>query len=210
MKREEILEIIKDSKIVVVIRMKEQQQVAKVIDALVKGGIKTLEVTSNTPGYLEEISKARTKYPNTLIGAGTVTNANKAKDSVNAGAQFLVTPNTNIETIKVAHENNIPVLMGAITPSEISMAAEAGADIVKIFPAGAMGIKYFKAVKAPLSDIPLFAVGGIDENSAADWITAGAEGLGIGGGLTKVVNSESDFNDIVTLSKKYLSILNEK
>ncbi|WP_298484688.1 bifunctional 4-hydroxy-2-oxoglutarate aldolase/2-dehydro-3-deoxy-phosphogluconate aldolase [uncultured Maribacter sp.] len=210
MKREEILEIIKDSKIVVVIRMKEQQQVAKVIDALVAGGIKALEVTSNTPGYLEEISKARAKYPNTLIGAGTVTNASKAKDSVNAGAQFLVTPNTNIETIKVAHENNIPVLMGAITPSEISMAAEAGADIVKIFPAGAMGINYFKAVKAPLSDIPLFAVGGIDENSAADWIAAGAEGLGIGGGLTKVVNSESDFNDIVTLSKKYLSILNEK
>ncbi len=210
MKREEILEIIKDSKIVVVIRMKEQQQVAKVIDALVAGGIKALEVTSNTPGYLEEISKARAKYPNTLIGAGTVTNASKAKDSVNAGAQFLVTPNTNIETIKVAHENNIPVLMGAITPSEISMAAEAGADIVKIFPAGAMGINYFKAVKAPLSDIPLFAVGGIDENSAADWIAAGAEGLGIGGGLTKVVNSESDFNDIVTLSKKYLSILNKK
>jgi len=209
MKREEILEIIKDSKIVVVIRMKKQQQVAKVIDALVAGEIKVLEVTSNTPGYLEEISKARAKYPNTLIGAGTVTNASKAKDSINAGAQFLVTPNTNIETIKVAHENNIPVLMGAITPSEISMAAEAGADIVKIFPAGAMGINYFKAVKAPLSDIPLFAVGGIDENSAAEWIAAGAEGLGIGGGLTKVVNSEADFNDIVTLSKKYLSILNE-
>ncbi len=207
MNRQDILEVIKKEKIVVIIRMKQQNQVAKVVEALVAGGIKVLEITANTPGYAEEIAKARALYPNILVGAGTITNIAKAKDAVAAGAQFIVTPNTNVDTIKVSHENNIPILMGAITPSEISLAAESGADVVKLFPAGAMGLKYFKAVKAPLSDIPLFAVGGVNVENTAEWIAAGAEGIGVGGSITKPVNSEADFNDIVEEAKQYLSIL---
>ncbi|WP_298474336.1 bifunctional 4-hydroxy-2-oxoglutarate aldolase/2-dehydro-3-deoxy-phosphogluconate aldolase [uncultured Maribacter sp.] len=207
MKRKEILNIILEEKIVVVIRLKEQQQVEKVIEALVSGGIRALEVTSNTPGYLEEIKKARAKYPNVLVGAGTITNKAKAQNAVAAGAQFLVTPNTNIETIHIAHENDIPILMGAITPTEICNASEAGADIVKLFPAGDMGLDYFKAVKGPLNTINLFAVGGVNIKTAADWISAGAGGLGIGGGLTKPINSEKDFDDIVKLAKQYKEIL---
>ncbi len=207
MSRQDILEVIKKEKIVVIIRMKQQNQVAKVVEALVAGGIKVLEITSNTPGYAEEIAKARALYPNILVGAGTITNAAKANEAVAAGAQFIVTPNTNVDTIKVSHENNIPILMGAITPSEICLAAESGADVVKLFPAGAMGLKYFKAVKAPLNDIPLFAVGGVNVENTAEWIAAGAEGIGVGGSITKPVNTQADFNDIVEEAKQYLSIL---
>lgn len=205
MTRNEIVNSIENEKLVVVIRLQHQNEVAGVIKNLVEAGIKVLEVTSNTPGFSEEISKARQQYPNILIGAGTVINTEIAEKAVAGGAQFLVTPNTNIAVIKIAHKNNIPVLMGALTPTEVCNAHEAGADFVKLFPADIMGVDYFKSIKAPLNHIKLLAVGGINLENVKAWMEAGAAGIGIGGALTKTVTNTSQLNAVKTRAAQFIS-----
>ncbi|WP_282134262.1 bifunctional 4-hydroxy-2-oxoglutarate aldolase/2-dehydro-3-deoxy-phosphogluconate aldolase [Seonamhaeicola maritimus] len=205
MNRETIVEIVEQEKLVVVIRLQHQNEVAGVIKNLVESGIKILEVTSNTPGFAEEISKARELYPNVLIGAGTVINSKIAEVASNAGAQFLVTPNTNAEVIEVAHNNDIPVLMGAMTPTEVCNAAEAGADFVKLFPADIMGVDYFKSIKAPLNHVKLLAVGGIDLDTVGDWLAAGAAGIGIGGALTKSVTSKAELEAVKKRATQFIA-----
>ncbi|WP_299552435.1 bifunctional 4-hydroxy-2-oxoglutarate aldolase/2-dehydro-3-deoxy-phosphogluconate aldolase [Seonamhaeicola sp.] len=205
MKREDITRIIEQEKLVVVIRLKYQNEVAGVIKNLVEAGIKILEVTSNTPGFAEEITKARQLYPHALIGAGTVINSKIAEIASKAGAQFLVTPNTNGEVVDVAHKHAIPVLMGAMTPTEVCNAAEAGADFVKLFPADIMGIDYFKSIKAPLDHVKLLAVGGIDLDTVGDWLSAGAAGIGIGGALTKSVTSEEALEAVKNRAAQFIA-----
>lgn len=192
MTRQDISEVIASEKLVVVIRLQDQKDVAGVIRSLIEGGIKVLEVTSNTPGFEEEITNARKLYPEVLIGAGTVINNEIANLAIKAGAQFLVTPNTSKRVIEVAHNNNVPVLMGALTPTEVCDAAEAGADFVKLFPADIMGVPYFKSIKAPLSHTKLLAVGGIDLEMVKDWFEAEVAGIGIAGALTATVSSNED------------------
>lgn len=207
MKRNETVNNIKAEKLVVVIRLQQQKDVPEVIKALVTGGVKVLEITSNTPGYLEEIKRARNRHPNIFVGAGTVMNTAIATEAINAGAQFLVTPNTNIDVVQVAHEKEIPVLMGALTPTEICTAVDGKADVVKLFPSAAMGINYFKAVKGPLDKVDFFAVGGIAPENLQEWKDAGVSGFGLGGNLVKPICSEQDFNDIAELAKRILKII---
>ncbi len=204
MNKEEIVKTIEKEKLVVVIRLQFQNEVAGVIKNLVEAGIKVLEVTSNTPGFAQEISKARKLYPNILIGAGTVINEEVARIASNAGAQFLVTPNTNKTVVEVAHENDIAVLMGALTPTEVCNAHEYGADFVKLFPADIMGIPYFKSIKAPLDQIKLLAVGGIDLDLVDDWFNAGAAGIGIGGALTKSVKNKAELEEVKNRAKQFV------
>ena len=132
--RSEIVTNIESEKIMAIIRLDDQLKVAPVLERLVDAGINVLEITSNTPGFAEEILKAREKFPAAIIGAGTITNARMAQKAISCNAQFLVTPNTNVDIISIAHQSNIPVLMGAMTPSEIAEAVEHGADFIKIFP----------------------------------------------------------------------------
>ncbi len=207
MNREEIANKIKAEKLVVIIRLKQQKHIPEVVKALVTGGVKVLEITSNTPGYLEEIQRVRDMYPDILVGAGTIKNATLAVEAINAGAQFLVTPNTNVDIIPVAHEKEIPVLMGSVTPTEICNAVEAEADIVKLFPSAAMGIDYFKAVKGPLDTVSFFAVGGIGVESIQEWKDAGTAGFGLGGNLVRPIESQQDFNNIVELAERVLGII---
>lgn len=209
MNKSEILSIIIKEKLVAVIRLKEQSKVAPIVKALVEGGMKVLEITSNTPGFLEEIQNVRNLYPNILIGAGTITNSRLANDAIAAGAQFLVTPNTDIKIIDIAHSNDIPILMGALTPTEISIAAEAGADIIKLFPASHFGVSYFKNLQGPFTNLIFFAVGGIDLKNANEWLSAGVSGLGLGGGLVKTINNSSDYENCVQLAKKYVKLVKD-
>lgn len=187
MKREEIAAIIKQERLIAIVRTKEQEKVSEIIENLVQGGIKVIEITSNTPGFLHHIQQAKKQYASqdVLIGAGTVINSDIAEKAITSGAQFLVTPNTNTEVLAVAKKYNVPVAMGAITPTEICTAVASGADIVKLFPAGNLGISYFKSVKSPLDDVAFFAVGGIDLSNAEEWILAGVSGFGLGSALTK-------------------------
>ncbi|KAA1247864.1 bifunctional 4-hydroxy-2-oxoglutarate aldolase/2-dehydro-3-deoxy-phosphogluconate aldolase [Aquimarina sp. RZ0] len=208
MNRQEKLTLILEEKIVAIIRSKVQSDVNQIIEALASSGIKALEITSNTVGFMEEIKKARAKYPDILVGAGTITNTTLAKQAVDAGAQFIVTPNTNTEVIKYAHLHELPVLMGALTPSEICEAEAAGADVVKLFPSGTenIGIPYYKAVSAPLDNITLFAVGGIGLHNIKAWFEAGIQGVGVGGKLT-TLNENNTLEDIRNTAKQMLDII---
>lgn len=207
MKRAEIIQRLKKEKIVAIVRIKEQIEVPKFINSLIGGGVKVLEVTSNTPGFSEEITNARNLYSSIdlLIGAGTVTNVEIAEEAIMAGAQFLVTPNTNIEVIKIAHRHDIPVLMGAATPTEICVAIENGADIIKLFPAGCLGINYFKAIKAPLDKVDFFVVGGITLSNIKDWMEAGAAGIGLGSVLTQSAVGDHGLESTVKQFRQLIS-----
>jgi 2-dehydro-3-deoxyphosphogluconate aldolase / (4S)-4-hydroxy-2-oxoglutarate aldolase len=191
--RSEIVTNIEAEKIMAIIRLDDQLKVAPVLERLVDAGINVLEITSNTPGFAEEILKAREKFPAAIIGAGTITNARLAQKAISCNAQFLVTPNTNVDIISIAHQSNIPVLMGAMTPSEIAEAVEHGADFIKIFPAGALGLDYFKALLGPFNNVKFFAVGDISLSNALGWFKAGVVGIGIGSSLTN-----GDMTDIKT------------
>lgn len=209
MNKAEIVQILKKERIVAIVRMKKQIEVPGLLKSLINGGIKVLEITSNTPGFSEEMANARNLYSQSgvLIGAGTVTTIEIAREAIKAGAQFLVTPNSNIEVIKIAHTHDIPVLMGAVTPTEICIGIANGADIIKLFPAGSLGINYFKAIKAPLDKIDFFVVGGINLSNVKDWMEAGAAGVGLGSVLTQTINRESGLESIESIVKKFIQLI---
>lgn len=192
-------------KLVAIIRLQNTSSVQMSLDCLVEGGVKVIEITSNTPDYCEHIRAACKKYPELLIGAGTVLNSTIAEAALAAGAQFLVTPNVDHEVIKLAHANNVPVIMGVLTPTEIVQAIEYDADILKIFPAGPMGIKYCKALRGPFPEVPMFAVGGIDLLNAGKWLQAGMQGVGLGSELVKEITSDSEIDKNVQRVKNFLS-----
>lgn len=204
MNRKKIVQSLLRHKLVAIVRLKQQDQVANVLESLVAGGVQVLEITSNTPGFAEEIANARNKYPQILIGAGTITTTELALTAVKVGARFLVTPNTNLEIVKLAHLYDIPVLMGATTPTEISASVEAGADIIKLFPAAPLGLEYFKAIKAPFDDVFFFAVGGIGLENLKDWMDAGAAGVGIGGALAKPIFNDADREHCINTAKEFV------
>lgn len=207
MERKEIVKIIKQEKVVAILRAKKQEDVAPVIETVMSAGITVLEITSNTPGYMEEIAKARLLYPTILIGAGTIINPQIAKKAIEAGAQFLVSPNTNVAVIKIAHENDVPILVGAFTPTEVCVAHENGADVIKLFPAGNLGIPYLEAVKAPLDNIEYFAVGGIDTENMQDWLNAGASGLGYGCVVLDAATGDVDIEATKETAEKFVNLI---
>lgn len=181
--KENVLEKLLSDKIMAIIRLHDQGSVAPVVEGLVNGGMHLLEITTNTPGFASEIEKARATYNGVLIGAGTVTNVALAEQSLGAGAQFLVSPNVNKELGAYAVAKNVPLLMGAMTPTEVNDALIFGADIIKLFPAAPLGIPYFRALKGPFGTCPFYAVGGVDKNNMGDWFQSGATGVGLGGSL---------------------------
>lgn len=199
MKKEMILHRLLEAKMISIVRLKTGEITSRVIDNLVQGGIKVLEITSNTPNFDIEIAKAREKYPNVLVGAGTITTKELALKAINSGAQFLVTPNTNKEVVDKAIKAEIPVAMGALTPTEISRAVSFGADIIKLFPADQFGIKYYKSLKGPYADTKFFAVGGIGMENMKDWFKAGIDGVGIGSTLVKTEISTKEELDAITV-----------
>ena len=179
--------------------------------ALYNGNIRLIEVTFDqaSANCERETAKAiaslyRHFGDKLLVGAGTVMNTSQVEAAVNAGAKYIISPNTDIEVIKKTVSMKAVSIPGALSPTEIAMAYSAGADFVKIFPAGEFGIGYFKAVKAPLNHIPLIAVGGIDENNMNDFFAAGAAGIGVGSNIVnkKLIN-EGKFKELALLARKY-------
>ena len=207
--RKKIAEKILSHQLVAIVRANDSSTVQASIDCLVAGGVQVLELTSNTPDYCLHIQVALQKHPELLVGAGTILNAQLAKKAIAAGAQFLVTPNVNFQVIELAHESNIPVLMGASTPTEIASAVAYGADIIKLFPANALGLEYFKAIKAPFNDTLIFAVGGIKLENANAWLSAGADGIGVGNELVKVLNDENEVQVHTAFVKQFMSSIKQ-
>ncbi|MBH0055663.1 bifunctional 4-hydroxy-2-oxoglutarate aldolase/2-dehydro-3-deoxy-phosphogluconate aldolase [Pseudoalteromonas sp. SWXJZ94C] len=199
--------LIKQYKLLAILRLKQQSDVAPLIDCLVNAGINALEITSNTPGFEQEITKARAAHKNALIGAGTIINITLAQQAIDAGAQFIVTPNTNKAVVDLAHKHGLPVLMGALTPTDVANAIEYNADIIKVFPAGSMGVGYFKALTGPFSEAQLMPVGGITLDNISQWFDAGACGAAVSGDFCKIVNTEQERSDLTKLVKSYISKL---
>lgn len=184
MNREQGLKEIERTRIVAIVRGVEEQRIRSVAEALLEGGITVMEVTLNTPGALRMIAELQDKLGDRMyIGAGTVLDVEDAKRAKGAGASFIVTPNTDEETIHWANEQLLPIFPGALTPTEIVKAWKAGATAVKVFPSASLGITYIKELMGPLSHIPMMAVGGVTEENIKQFLQIGCYGLGIGGSL---------------------------
>jgi 2-dehydro-3-deoxyphosphogluconate aldolase/(4S)-4-hydroxy-2-oxoglutarate aldolase len=183
-RREAIVQEIERAGIVAVIRMKEADKLRAVVDAIAQGGIRALEVTMTVPGAVELIrSLAPALPPGVILGAGTVLDAGTATRVIDAGAQFVVSPIFRVPVIEACGAANIPVMPGCFSPTEILEAWEAGADIVKVFPATALGPSYLKDIRGPLPQVKLMPTGGVTLDNAGDWIRAGAVAVGVGTAL---------------------------
>jgi 2-dehydro-3-deoxyphosphogluconate aldolase/(4S)-4-hydroxy-2-oxoglutarate aldolase len=173
--------------VVPVVRATSQREAVIAAGAVAEGGIPIVEITMTVPGAIDVIRElVKSNSSGVLIGAGTVLDAETARRCRDAGAEFLVSPALNIETIEFAGKENMLMMAGALSPTEIVKAWKAGADFVKVFPCGQVGgAKYIKAIKGPLPQIPLVPTGGVNLNTAAEFIEAGAEALGVGGELVQ-------------------------
>ena len=211
------LEYVKERKIVAIVRGLKPEYIVRLGHAFEEGGIGLMEVTYNqkapetwkdTAAAIEAMEKEF--GDRVLVGAGTVITPEQVRMTYNAGGHYLVTPTTQPEIIRMGKALGLGLYPGAFSPSEILEAFNAGADAVKVFPAGSLGPGYIKAVRAPLSHVPLMAVGGINEKNAADYMKAGCVGLGVGGNL---VNKEwienGEWAKVTALAKEFMKAVNE-
>ena len=185
MSRVEVVKHIKDIGVIPVVRATSADEAMRAIDAIREGGISVLEITMTVPGAIGVIEQVSARYgKDALVGAGTVLDPEIATACISVGAQFVVSPALNLETIACCQRHDVVVMPGALTPTEVVQAWTAGADFVKVFPAGAVGgPSYIKALKAPLPQIELVPTGGVSLKTAADFIKAGAAALGVGSDL---------------------------
>lgn len=196
--------------LVPVIRAESAAIALRIVEALVDGGIRTLEITMTVPDAMGAIGRVADRFgASVLLGAGTITSRALAEAAIDAGAEFLVTPCVVPEVIAVAKERGVAVLPGAITPTEVFTAWSLGGDIIKIFPASNVGgASYLKALKGPFPQIPLCPTGGVNLQTIGDFVRAGAVAVGVGGELvSRSAIDKGDFAQITTLAKQYVAAL---
>jgi 2-dehydro-3-deoxyphosphogluconate aldolase / (4S)-4-hydroxy-2-oxoglutarate aldolase len=188
MEKSHVLERIKSIGIIPVVRASSGDEALAAVEAIKAGGLPILEITMTVPGAVGIIEKIAARYGDeVLVGAGTVLDVETAKDCLRAGAQFVVSPALNLETIAYCREAGCAIMPGALTPTEVVTAWSAGADMVKVFPCGAMGgASYIKSLKAPLPQIELVPTGGVSLTTAASFIEAGAAAIGVGADLVDI------------------------
>src|SRR5262245_13402124 len=211
MRKETHLRQVLDSGIVAVVRSPATQQLVEVARALADGGIHVVEITMTVPDALEVVRQVRHVLGDRLLlGAGTVLDPETARAALLAGAEFLVAPTVNLDMIRLCQRYDKLVMPGAFTPTEILAAWEAGADIVKVFPADVVGPAFFKAMRGPLPQVRLMPTGGVDLNTAAAFLRAGACCLGVGTQLVepKAV-AERNFDRIRDLARQYVAIVKQ-
>src|SRR5689334_18687639 len=211
MSREADLRRVLDCGIVAVVRSPDHQQLVEVARALADGGVSVVEITMSVPNALEVLRQVRQALGDrVLLGAGTVLDAETARAVLLAGAEFVVAPTLNLDVIRLCRRYDKLVMPGAFTPTEILTAWEAGADIVKVFPADVVGPAFFKALRGPLPQIRLMPTGGVDLTTAADFLKAGACCLGIGGQLVEPkAIAERNFDRIRTLARQYSALVKQ-
>lgn len=195
--------------VIPVIRAQSADEAAAAIAAIQKGGVSVLEITMTVPGAVELIRDVSRRATGALVGAGTVLDARAARACIDAGARFVVSPALDLATIAACREAEIPVLPGALTPTEVVTAWNAGADFVKVFPAGALGgASYIKSLKAPLPQIALVPTGGVNLKTAGDFIKAGAAALGVGADLVDLAAlRRGEAETITARARQFLEIV---
>jgi 2-dehydro-3-deoxyphosphogluconate aldolase/(4S)-4-hydroxy-2-oxoglutarate aldolase len=211
MSKEDKLRQILDTGIVAVVRSPDSQQLVEAVRALADGGVTVVEITMTVPNALDVVREVRTALQDrVLLGAGTILDAETARAALLAGAEYLVAPTVNLDVIRLCQRYDKLVMPGAFTPTEILTAWEAGADIVKVFPAEVVGPAFFKALRGPLPQVRLMPTGGVDLTTAAEFLRAGACCLGVGSQLVepKAV-TERNFDRIRGLASQYVAIVRE-
>ena len=184
MSRTDVVRAIEQSGVVAVIRLKDAGKLRSVVDALIEGGVTAMEVTMTVPGAGGLIEQLAKDLPSGFqLGAGTVLDPETARQVILAGATYLVSPVLSLPTIELAHRYDVAVMPGCYTPTEILTAWQAGADVIKVFPATALGPTFFKDMRGPLPQIKLMPTGGVTLANAGDWIKAGAVAIGVGTSL---------------------------
>jgi 2-dehydro-3-deoxyphosphogluconate aldolase/(4S)-4-hydroxy-2-oxoglutarate aldolase len=185
--------------VVAVIRLKEPAKLRSVVDALGEGGVRALEVTMTVPGAIGLIEQLAPTLPKGfLLGAGTILDSETARLAILAGAQFVVGPVFRPDVVAMCHRYDVAAMPGCFTPTEILAAWEAGADIVKVFPATALGPGFFKDVRGPLPQVKLMPTGGVSLDNAGDWIAAGAVAVGVGTALLDGAAIEAGHYTVIT------------
>src|ERR1700733_11370319 len=207
MKTLSIQSIVKEAPVVGIVRRPKVDPV-RCIEHLFQAGIRLVEITMDTVGAVDILESLRSRVPSdALLGAGTVTDVARAEAALAAGATFIVTPNLNLDVIRIAREHGVAIMPGAMTPSEIWNAAAAGADYVKVFPASTLGPGFFREIRGPFAEIPLMATGGINLENARDFIAFGVDALGVGGALIPKANDE--FERCGEVAQRFLQIVRE-
>lgn len=193
-----------------IIRVQATSDLVRIAQALSAGGLSCLEITMTTPGALRAIEGAREELPEIFMGAGTVLDAPTARQAILAGAQFLVTPTVRLDVLEVGHRYGVPTIIGAMTPTEILTAWEAGADLVKVFPAGVLGPRYLQEVHGPLPQIPLVPTGGITADNAGEFIRAGAAAVCAGSWLVdKKALADERYEDLAERARKFVAVVQQ-
>ncbi len=212
MMKSDVLKRIKEIGLLPVLRAACIDEAVAIAHAIEAGGITALEVTMTVPGAVELIQNlVHQSGDRVLIGAGTVLDPETARACILAGAAFIVSPSLNLRTIEVCHRYGIAVMPGALTPTEVVTAWEAGADVVKVFPCSALGgAKYLKALKAPLPQVELIPTGGVSLTTAREFLEAGAFALGVGGDLVDAQAIAKGTPEVVTdKARQYISVMQE-
>ena len=210
----EIIEKIEENKIIVIVRGVKKEDLIPLAEAMYRGGIRLMECTYDARGRVSDEETAegigmlvRHFDGKMEIGAGTVLTENQVELTANAGGKFIISPDTNPEIIRKTNELGLVSIPGALTPSEVTLAHRAGADFVKLFPVGALGVKYIKDISAPLSHIKFLAVGGVSDENMSEYFSAGACGIGVGSSIVnKKLIESGNFDAITEIAKKYTQI----
>ncbi len=211
MERQEIIKTLINTSAIAVVRLTEAAKLIKVSEAIFEGGVSAIEITMTVPNAIKMISEADKVIGNYMqIGVGSVLDAKTAQEAIDAGAKYVVSPIFKKEIIETAHKNNIPAMPGAFTPTEIQTAFEAGADIIKIFPADVVGMAFFKGVLAPMPHLKLMPTGGVTLINAGDWLKAGACAVGVGTALLdKKAIAAEDYKALTSNAKLLMESINK-
>ena len=204
--KENILRVIIDCGVVAVVRVGSAREALEVCPAIARGGVKPVEVTMTVPNAIDVIKEFKsTVKDEVLVGAGTVLDPETARAAILAGVDYIVTPTLNLKVIEMCHRYGIVVIPGAFTPTEILTAWEAGADIVKVFPAGVAGPQYLKDIKGPLPQVRLLPTGGVTLENTPDFIKAGAVAVAVGTALVdKKLVAEKKFDLITERARQFV------
>lgn len=201
------LQSIGDTGAVLIVRLGDPADALNVAKAAIDGGVRALEITLSVPGALRLVERlaADHRHEGIVVGAGTILDAQSAYNAVEAGAEMLVSPQLNPEMIAVSNRYQAVSISGAFTPTEIVNTVQAGADIVKLFPAEFLGPKYVKTVMAPLPHVPLAPTGGVTPDNVLDWFDAGVTAVGVGSFITKAAAADGDYQRVAEAAKTFLA-----
>ncbi|MCD3220336.1 bifunctional 2-keto-4-hydroxyglutarate aldolase/2-keto-3-deoxy-6-phosphogluconate aldolase [Mammaliicoccus sciuri] len=210
MKKYKILNQLHENYLVAVVRGNDEDETKKIVDEIIKGGFKNIEITFTVPNAEEVINQVHKQYGDDIVlGAGTVLDAATAQIAINKGAQYIVSPHLDTNISKLCNVYSIPYLPGCSSATEIIVALRYGSDLIKLFPGGQLGAGFIKDIKGPVPNVELMPSGGVNLDNVSDWIEKGSFALGIGGDLTKEFTG-NNFEVISEKAQKYVEAVRNR